>query len=89
MNTLRSQKELTTKKSKLKSQVIDRISTLSTAAFGLIAALAWNDAIKGLFAEGGPLHAISTKGPWAYALIVTIIAAIVTIWIGKISEKSK
>jgi len=27
-----------------------------TAAFGLVAALAWNEAIKSLFVEGGPLY---------------------------------
>ncbi|HLC96056.1 MAG TPA: DUF5654 family protein [Candidatus Nanoarchaeia archaeon] len=79
----------------MKSALIEKIAALMTAAFGLVAALAWNDAIKALFvgpcgSEGvGALCAFSSGGPWLYALIVTIIAVIATIWIAKIAEKAK
>ena len=33
----------------MKYQMLERTSALMTAAFGLIAVLAWNDAIKSLF----------------------------------------
>jgi len=33
----------------LKAEVIEKISALVIADFGLVAALAWNDAIKALF----------------------------------------
>jgi hypothetical protein len=77
----------------MKSKVIEKLAVLITAAFGLVAALAWNDAIRALFvgpcgSEGaGVLCKISSGGPWVYAIIVTIIAVIFTIWIAKISEK--
>jgi plasmid stabilization system protein ParE len=78
----------------MKKDVIEKIAALITAAFGLIAALAWNDAIKALFkgpceTEGaGALCALSAGGPWVYAIIVTIIAVLVTIWIGnKVAAK--
>lgn len=79
----------------MKKDVIDKFAALVTAAFGLVAALAWNDAIKALFkgpcgTEGaGSLCQLSAGGPWVYAIIVTIIAVIATLWIGKISEKAK
>ena len=79
----------------MKKEVVEKLAALVTAAFGLVAALAWNDAIKALFVgpcgtEGaGALCALSGGGPWVYAGIVTIIAVIATIWIGKISERSK
>ncbi|MEM0372731.1 MAG: DUF5654 family protein [archaeon] len=73
--------------SEVKAQAIDKISALMTAAFGLIAALAWNDAIKSLFAEGGPLYSLASYGVWAYAVLVTIIAVIATIWIGRMAAK--
>ena len=38
----------------MKRDVLEKLSELMTAAFGLVAALAWNDAIKSLFLEGGP-----------------------------------
>lgn len=74
---------------KTRVEVIEKISALMTAAFGLIAALAWNDAIKSLFAEGGPLYFLATYGIWAYAVLVTIIAVVATIWIGRMAQKAK
>jgi hypothetical protein len=73
----------------MKKDVVDKLASLMTAAFGLIAALAWNDAIKSLFAEGGPLAFAAASGIWAYALLVTVIAVLATVWIGKLSEKMK
>ena len=69
----------------MKTEVIDKIAALMTAAFGLVAALAWNDAIKQAIAALG----LEVYGPWAYAIIVTIIAVVVTVYIGKIAEKTK
>ena len=61
---------------------------LIIAAFGLVAALAWNGAIqaifKSIFGETGSLGAMII-----YAIIVTIIAVLVTIWIGRTEEKTK
>lgn len=79
----------------MKSEVIDKMTALMTAAFGLIAALAWNDAIKALFtgpcgSEGaGILCALSAGGPWVYAIIITILAVVVTMWIANLAEKAK
>ena len=73
----------------VKAEVIEKLAALITAAFGLVAALAWNDAIKSLFMEGGPLYFMATWGPWAYAIFVTILAVIMTIWIARAAEKAK
>ena len=71
---------------KVEKQVIEKMAALMTAAFGLVAALAWNDAIKALFQEvfGAPdqLAAMFT-----YAVLITIIAVVATIWIAKTAEK--
>jgi hypothetical protein len=77
----------------MKNQVVEKLATLTTAAFGFVAALAWNDAIRALFLgpcgteKAGALCALSTGGPWLYAIFVTILAAIVTVWIAKVSHK--
>ncbi len=79
----------------MNSEVIDKLAALITAGFGLVAALAWNDAIRALFKgpcgiEGaGSLCTLSSGGPWIYAIVVTIFAVIATVWIGKVAEKSK
>jgi len=73
----------------MKSEVIDKLAALITAAFGLVAALAWNDAIKSLFAEGGPLFFMASYGIWGYAILVTVIAVFATIWIGKLAQTAR
>ena len=72
----------------MKSEVIEKMAILITTAFGLVAALAWNDAIKQLFAQ--LFGAVDSLIPlFTYAIVVTIIAVFATIWIGKLSEKTK
>ena len=72
----------------MRKEVIEKIAALVTAAFGLIAALAWNNAIQSLFAEGGILYFLAKGGIWIYAIAVTVIAIIVTMWIGRITERA-
>ncbi|MBN1386135.1 hypothetical protein JW968_04130 [Candidatus Woesearchaeota archaeon] len=79
----------------MKKDVVEKLAALITAAFGLVAALAWNDAIRALFVgpcgseDAGALCALSGGGPWVYAVLVTILAIIATIWVGKVAEKAK
>ncbi|MFH1325616.1 MAG: DUF5654 family protein [archaeon] len=70
----------------MKKEVIEKFVTLITAAFGFIAALAWNSAVQELFREIFP----TTKtliAMFTYAIFVTTIAVFVTIWFAKISKK--
>jgi hypothetical protein len=69
----------------INKEVIDKIAALMTAAFGLVAALAWNDAIKSSIQSLG----LEAYGPWLYAIIVTIIAVVATIYIGRMAAKAK
>jgi membrane protein YdbS with pleckstrin-like domain len=73
---------------KLKGEVLDKMAALITAAFGLIAALAWNGAIRAIFAEvfGDP---DTIPAMLAYAIIVTMLAVIVTIWVARAVAKAK
>ena len=72
----------------LKEEVLDKIAALVTAAFGLVAALAWNDAIKTIFKEiFGDQSAV---GPMLlYAIVVTIIAVILTIIVARAVANAK
>ena len=76
------------KSTTLKTEIMDKIAALVTAAFGLVAALAWNDAIKAIFKEiFGTADAI---GPMLlYAIIVTIIAVILTIIVARAAANAK
>ena len=72
----------------MKKEVIDKLAALITAAFGLVAALAWNDTIKAIFAV--VFGSADTLGAMiVYAVVVTIIAVLATVQIGKMAEKAK
>lgn len=72
----------------LKTEILDKIAALVTAAFGLVAALAWNDAIKAVFKEVFGTN--ETIGPMLiYAVIVTIIAVILTIVVARAAAMAK
>lgn len=79
----------------MKSQVLEKMTVLITTAFGLVAALARNDAIKELFVwpcdveNAGLLCSLSDWWPWVYSIAVTIIAVAVTIWLGKLAKIKK
>ena len=71
----------------MRKDVIEKITLLVTTAFGLVAALAWNDAIKALF-----IAIFGTAGTiiamFFYAIVVTIIAVWVTMRLSALSEKA-
>jgi L-asparagine transporter-like permease len=72
----------------VKAEVVEKIAALLTAAFGLVAALAWNGAIQAIFKEIFG-EAENIPAMLSYAVIVTIIAVVVTIWIGRVAERAK
>ena len=72
----------------MKILVVDKMSALITAAFGLVAALAWNEAIKAIFKE--VFGSSETIAPMlAYAITVTIVAVILTILVARSLSKMK
>ena len=61
--------------------------SLASAAFGVVAALAWNSAITALVRQifGSGAQVISL---FLYAVIITIIAVIVMVNLGKVAERT-
>ena len=72
----------------MKIEILDKIAALITAAFGLIAALAWNGAIRAIF-ERLFGSADNITAMVIYAVIVTVIAVLVTIWIARSLKRAK
>lgn len=70
----------------MKSKFFEKTSTFVIAAFSLVAALAWNDAIKLLLQSyiqpGGTIISM-----FVYAVTVTIIAVFATIYVNKIVDR--
>ena len=77
-----------TKEEPLKVVALDKIAALITAAFGLIAALAWNAAIIAIFKEVFG-EADSIMPMVIYAIVVTIVAVILTIAVAKALTNAK
>jgi hypothetical protein len=72
----------------MKAEILDKIAALVTAAFGLVAALAWNGAIRAIFdAVFGSADNITAM--LIYAVVITIIAVLVTIWIARAVKRAK
>lgn len=73
----------------LKLQFLTTTTALITAAFGMVAALAWNSAISAIITE---FLGTSGSGLWTmviYAVVVTLIAVIATVYIARIATKAK
>lgn len=72
----------------MKDAVIEKFAALTTAAFGFVAALAWNSAIQAFFSKFfGEAHTLLAL--MSYAVIITIVAVVATAMISKAAEKAK
>jgi len=72
----------------LKIESLDKLSTLITAAFGFVAAFAWNEAFKVVFLGGlepgdHPMVLV------LYAMFVSIVAVLLIIMIARATRKAK
>lgn len=64
------------------------MTQLATAGFGLVAALAWNETIKGSIERFiKPGSGLISK--LIYALIVTLLAVLVTYYLGHLTQEAK
>lgn len=74
---------------KFRLQFLQALSSLIIAAFGLVAALAWNEAIKKAVAMVFNTGDNELIGLLVYALLVTVLAVIATMLITRAVDKSK
>ncbi|MDD3102053.1 MAG: DUF5654 family protein [Patescibacteria group bacterium] len=72
----------------LKLEILEKLSSLITAGFGLVAALAWNEVIQDFFATIFPKPNM-LLGKFIYAVIITLIIVIITVKLGNIISKLK
>ncbi|TSC92707.1 MAG: hypothetical protein CEN91_379 [Candidatus Berkelbacteria bacterium Licking1014_85] len=62
------------------------VSTMLTTAFGLVAAFAWNEFIKRFISEFiAPGEGL--KGMLIYAILITIIVVLITLWLGSVASR--
>lgn len=84
-------KELRERSLALRREIVDKMASLATAAFGLVAALAWNNAIQALFRRFYPAPD-DPAALWplvGYAALVTVVAVLVILWVSRIAGRLK
>lgn len=85
-----SKKKIAEKKEEKKfhEELILQLLTLSTAGFGLVAALAWNQAIQAFVVEyiTPRIPGSGLISQFIYALIVTLFAVLITYQLSKIAS---
>lgn len=70
----------------IQREALKTMITLATSGFGLVAALAWNSAIIELFNRVFG-KASGLVGLFTYAVLVTVIAVIVTTKLGRMAQR--
>ncbi|PIQ79920.1 MAG: hypothetical protein COV79_02840 [Parcubacteria group bacterium CG11_big_fil_rev_8_21_14_0_20_41_14] len=75
--------------SNLKEGFRNKLLSYITAAFGLVAGLAWNDAIKSLIEYFFPLEKNTILLKFIYAILITLVFVFVTLYLLKIFEKKE
>ncbi|OGY50527.1 MAG: hypothetical protein A3B89_01875 [Candidatus Buchananbacteria bacterium RIFCSPHIGHO2_02_FULL_40_13] len=72
----------------LKLEILSKMTDLATAGFGLVAALAWNEAISSLFIAIFP-QAGNIIAKFVYAVIITVLVVFITMKLGKLTDLAK
>lgn len=72
---------------KIKKEFQKRVISYIAAAFGLVAGLAWNEAIRSLIEHLFPIRSNSVIAKFIYAFLVTFVLIIVTNYILKLDAE--
>lgn len=72
----------------MSKEYFGKIIDLVTAAFGLVAALAWNTAIQELIQTYYP-SGDDLSGKFVYAVVITLVAVVITTRLARIHDKLK
>ncbi len=76
----------------LQEQFSDKITGYIVGGFGLVAGLAWNDAIKALIELLFPQQESTMLAKFIYAAIMTIVLVVISVYLSRLfhrKEKSK
>ncbi|GEM_PF-275002 len=71
----------------LRTEVTAKIVGYIVAALGLVAGLAWNDAIKALIEAYFPQQENTVKAKFVYALLISLVVVTVSIYVSRLAKK--
>lgn len=75
--------------SEIEKVLKEKVASYLLAAFGLVAGLAWNEAVKALIEYVFPAKGNTLIAKFAYALGLTIVLALVSVYITRIFKKEE
>lgn len=70
----------------MSKEYFEKIIDLVTAAFGLVAALAWNEAIQQTIQSFYPSDD-GVVGKYVYAVVITLVAVFITTRLARVHDK--
>jgi len=70
--------------SSIKKEAREKIAGYIVAAFGLVAGLAWNDAIRSMIEYFFPLEENSLLAKFIYAILITLVVVLISVYTIKI-----
>jgi hypothetical protein len=72
-------------KDEIKREVRAKTIGYMLAAFGLVAGLAWNDAITAIIKEVFPAGDNTIMAKVIYAVVVTVLVVVISMYLGRLS----
>ena len=73
----------------IQQEINKKLVTYITAGFGLVAGLAWNEAIKSFIEYFFPLKANSLLAQFIYAFLITLVLVLITVYLTRILVKEE
>lgn len=73
----------------IQAEVKRRIAGYVLAAFGLVAALAWNEAIKGLIEYFSPMSKNTVLAKFIYAAAISFVVVIISVYLARLLDSGK
>ena len=71
----------------LRTEIRERTLGYMFAAFGLVAGLAWNDAIQSLIGYLFPLPENTLPAKFLYAIIISFVVVMISVYISRLLQR--
>lgn len=72
---------------RLKREVRKQVSGYILAGLGVVAGLAWNDAIKGLIEYAFPISQTSMRAKFLYAVLLTLVIVLISMYVLRVNRE--
>ena len=82
-------KKIKDRSTEFEREVRERTFGYIVASFGLVAGLAWNEAIKAFIEKFFPMQNDTLKAKFIYAVAITVVLVFVSLYLAKLFKKEK